>query len=251
MTVQRSSMCAESLAYGQDVLAFVDGLDRVSSPERVMDAMQRVLCGFGFEFFCFSDFVRPNQKFEEVMWACRVPPEWLKLYLEKDYARDDPSIRMCKRTVNPFEWREAVYDPEREPRAAEVVQRTHDFGLSNAFLIPIPSPSGCLGNVWIGGYHAELNEQTKTAIHLMALYAFDRIRDLTAPSEREKPGLTAREREVLTWVASGKSAWEIGEILRISKRTVDEHAQTAYRKLGAGNRAHAVAIALRDGMIEL
>ena len=52
-------------------------------------------------------------------------------------------------------------------------------------------------------------------------------------------------------MARGKSAWEIGEILRITKRTVDEHVQTAVRKLGASNRTHAVALALREGIIEI
>jgi len=63
--------------------------------------------------------------------------------------------------------------------------------------------------------------------------------------------LTAREVEVLTWVARGKSAWEIGEILDIAKRTVDEHVQTAVRKMGAVNRTHAVALAIRDRVISI
>ena len=66
-----------------------------------------------------------------------------------------------------------------------------------------------------------------------------------------KSKLTARETEVLRWVAHGKSAWEIGEILHITKRTVDEHVQTAVRKLGAVNRTHAVALALCDGIIKI
>jgi len=66
-----------------------------------------------------------------------------------------------------------------------------------------------------------------------------------------KTMLTARETEVLRWVANGKSAVEIGGILKITKRTVDEHVQTAVRKLGANNRTHAVALALRDGVIFL
>lgn len=68
---------------------------------------------------------------------------------------------------------------------------------------------------------------------------------------RVKHLLTAREVEVLTWVARGKSAWEIGEILDIAKRTVDEHVQTAVRKLGAVNRTHAAAIAVRDRIVSL
>ncbi|HYA05872.1 MAG TPA: helix-turn-helix transcriptional regulator [Xanthobacteraceae bacterium] len=66
-----------------------------------------------------------------------------------------------------------------------------------------------------------------------------------------KTTLTAREIEVLRWVANGKSAWEIGKILNITKRTVDEHVQRAVRKLGAVNRTHAVAITLRNGIIKL
>jgi LuxR family quorum sensing-dependent transcriptional regulator len=52
-------------------------------------------------------------------------------------------------------------------------------------------------------------------------------------------------------VAQGKSAWEIGEILNITKRTVDEHVQTAVRKLGAVNRTHAVALAVRNQIVEI
>jgi len=63
-----------------------------------------------------------------------------------------------------------------------------------------------------------------------------------------KTKLTPRECEVLRWVANGKSAWEVGEILQITKRTVDEHVQAAVRKLGAANRTHGVAIALRDNL---
>lgn len=65
------------------------------------------------------------------------------------------------------------------------------------------------------------------------------------------PTLTSRECEILRWVANGKSAWEIGEILEIAKRTVDAHVQASVRKLGAANRTHAVALALRDSIIKL
>jgi DNA-binding CsgD family transcriptional regulator len=63
--------------------------------------------------------------------------------------------------------------------------------------------------------------------------------------------LTPREREVLAWVAQGKSAGEIAEILQIARRTVNEHVQTTVRKLAALNRTHAVAIAVRDGIVKV
>lgn len=66
------------------------------------------------------------------------------------------------------------------------------------------------------------------------------------PTTGRIDSLTPREREVISWAAQGKSASQIGEILHITKRTVDEHTQTAVRKLGAANKTHAVAIALRE-----
>jgi DNA-binding CsgD family transcriptional regulator len=56
---------------------------------------------------------------------------------------------------------------------------------------------------------------------------------------------------VLAWSAQGKSASEIGEILNVDKRTVDEHAQTALRKLGATNRTQAVALAICYRLFEV
>jgi DNA-binding CsgD family transcriptional regulator len=65
------------------------------------------------------------------------------------------------------------------------------------------------------------------------------------------PALTPRETEVLTWVAKGKTAREIAQILHIAKRTVDEHVQMATRKLGAANRTQAVAFALQNRLVKV
>lgn len=61
--------------------------------------------------------------------------------------------------------------------------------------------------------------------------------------------LTSRERECLTWAAAGKSEWEISQILGISEHTSEKHLISAREKLGAVNRVHAVAEALRRGYI--
>ncbi len=63
--------------------------------------------------------------------------------------------------------------------------------------------------------------------------------------------LTSREIEVLAWVARGKSASAIGEILHITKRTVDAHVSSIVSKIGAANRTQAVAIAIRDSLIKV
>jgi DNA-binding NarL/FixJ family response regulator len=61
---------------------------------------------------------------------------------------------------------------------------------------------------------------------------------------RTRFGLTAREAEVLLWIARGKSNRDIGEILALSPRTVNKHLEHIYVKLGVENRASAAAVAL-------
>ncbi len=51
--------------------------------------------------------------------------------------------------------------------------------------------------------------------------------------------LTARESEVLLWIAKGKANRDIGEILGLSARTVNKHLEQIYVKLGVENRASA------------
>ncbi|MEQ1888390.1 MAG: DNA-binding response regulator [Alphaproteobacteria bacterium] len=61
---------------------------------------------------------------------------------------------------------------------------------------------------------------------------------------QDKLSLTVREAEVLTWTARGKSNRDIGEILKMSPRTVNKHLEQIYRKLGVENRTAAAAIAI-------
>jgi LuxR family quorum sensing-dependent transcriptional regulator len=232
------------------IFGFIDALSALSDSAAIVEALHRALAIEGVRFFCFNFLPQSGESFDDVVLANRWPQDWLRLYVAENYIRDDPAIRYCRRVAQPFDWSAAPFDPVREPRAAEIVERARDFGLADGYVTPVPSPSGSLGSVWVAGQRA-FGARAKAAIHLTSLYTFDRLRALHAPSCRSKPSLTTREREVLNWIASGKSAWEIGEILAISKRTVDEHTQAALRKLGAANRAQAVAIALRDRVIAL
>jgi DNA-binding NarL/FixJ family response regulator len=62
---------------------------------------------------------------------------------------------------------------------------------------------------------------------------------------RQRFPLTAREAEVLLWIARGKANRDIGEILSLSPRTVNKHLEQIYMKLGVENRASAAVAATR------
>jgi two-component system nitrate/nitrite response regulator NarL len=66
----------------------------------------------------------------------------------------------------------------------------------------------------------------------------------------EGPRLTEREQQVLSGIAEGLSAREIGQRLHLSAATVKTHTSTLYEKLGVSERAAAVAEGMRRGLLE-
>jgi DNA-binding NarL/FixJ family response regulator len=62
--------------------------------------------------------------------------------------------------------------------------------------------------------------------------------------------LRGRELETLTWAARGKTFAEIGEILGLSKRTVEFHLDNARRKLGVPTRTQALIKAAAGHLID-
>ncbi|AUR84289.1 TMhelix containing protein [Vibrio phage 1.052.A._10N.286.46.C3] len=61
--------------------------------------------------------------------------------------------------------------------------------------------------------------------------------------------LTEREAEVLTHKANGLQNKQIADICGIHIRTVAAHARSAKKKLGGKTTTHAIARAIRDGII--
>ncbi|PDS68058.1 response regulator transcription factor [Rhizobium phaseoli] len=61
--------------------------------------------------------------------------------------------------------------------------------------------------------------------------------------------VTPREREIIGWMAAGKTAAEIGAILAISPITVNTHIANAKAKLGVFKETALIAEALRNGII--
>jgi DNA-binding NarL/FixJ family response regulator len=62
-------------------------------------------------------------------------------------------------------------------------------------------------------------------------------------------GLTGREREVLTYLAEGRSNREIAAAMSVTLATVKSHLAHLYAKLGAGNRREAIARAVVLGIL--
>ncbi|QPQ55034.1 helix-turn-helix transcriptional regulator [Allosphingosinicella flava] len=63
------------------------------------------------------------------------------------------------------------------------------------------------------------------------------------------PYLTAREKQVLEWVACGWSSKQIAILCKNAPRTIEAHIANLMRKMSARNRAHLILLAMQCGVL--
>ena len=106
------------------------------------------------------------------------------------------------------------------------------------------------------GAAGHLSKSLGAADLVAAIVALHRGEEPPAPSEDSAPqltwpgqvhGLSAREAEMMTFLVRGLSNQEIAARAYLSVNTVKTYIRTAYRKIGARNRAQAVAWGIRNG----
>src|SRR5574341_8666 len=94
------------------------------------------------------------------------------------------------------------------------------------------------------------SSRTEEILSLVIPHFHEALRRSGNSSKNRSP-LTAKETEVLKWLRQGKSTWDISVILGISERTVKFHVGNIMQNLDATTRAHAVAIALEQGLVDI
>ncbi|MDX2237683.1 MAG: autoinducer binding domain-containing protein [Hyphomonadaceae bacterium] len=176
---------------------------------------------------------------------------WGEYYWESGFYNVDAAVHRAMRRERPFSWSEL--EGGRLPKASRNLfgEIRGAMRIRGGFNIPIHDGSGFAG--LIGLYHedAELAPRTIQALKLISMYAITRARELHTPAPPEPCPLTNRQREIIAFVAGGKSDWDISQILQIADRTVNEHVELAKKTLGVRTRMQAVAIAVRHGWIAI
>lgn len=185
------------------------------------------------------------------------PDGWVRHYAERNYVSIDPVVIYGPRHQLPFTWQEVARPEEMTALQRQIFKEAAEVGIIDGMSIPIHGRNGEYAGVALvpdGDSHRArmdvVNSQRHLA-HLYSLYYHNHTSShlLESYLKRERPRLTPREREVLTWVARGKSSWEVSTILSVSERTVLYHIENAKRKLDVSSRTHLVVKALMANLI--
>ncbi len=239
----------ESAAVWNLTFDFIERLQAEPAPASAIAVFQDLIAEFGMRHFLVADLERPDRPGEDRVWATSWPPEWLADWASKKY-QVDPIVRRLHATQQPVRWK-------RTPGGTadgDIPDALSDFYMNAGFAVPLFTRDGHAVGVVMAAEHYDLDRRQETCLHMAAIFFHAKLERLRARKNAlppKAPRLTRRERECLTWVAAGKTDWEISQILAIAEPTVHEYVQNALTKLKATTRAQAVAVAIYTGEIAI
>lgn len=203
----------------------------------------------GFEHVAYAGV---NPLAETIHGHVTYPEAWKAHYATRQMHLRDPALLRVSRSIAPVDWSRLASDPDHRAIAAE----GREFGIPERGLtLPVRGP---LGDVGLLSVSAGVSERDWTGmvaealprLQSLAVSLHDRVMGLHPLTRRlTPPTLSAREIEVLQWIAAGRSQIDVGDILSISNRTVEVHLASARRKLAALSTPQAVGRAIAMGLI--
>jgi LuxR family quorum sensing-dependent transcriptional regulator len=181
--------------------------------------------------------------------------KWGNLYTARSFDRIDPVLNHARLACGPFRWRD-VFAGTAEDAGATFYEAARDFGLVDGIAYAFrPRTSSARTILSLAGREDRNTERAMAVVSSVGPHlheAYDRVRrhERTVPAGGLEVELTPREHEILAWTQDGKTYWEIGQIIGISQRTVKYHFSRIKEKLDVVSASHAVAKAMRMGLLE-
>lgn len=243
----------EQDSHGARVLDFAEDLRRLSDYDSICTRITEEFSRFGYSHLTVWNMPSSGESMDEALLFNNRPEDYTDHYIRNNLIERDPVVLELRTTLSPHTW-DDVRKKTLSKSALRIIDEALEFDVRNGATVPIFRPSGSLAVVSPCGREPDVSPRAMAAIEMISILSFQALRRARASSFRDKrdtPPLTNREREVLKWVAVGKSDDEIATILSIGRQTVLTHLGNAKRKLNASRRTYAVIQALRYGEIAL
>ena len=233
------------------IAVFIVGSNRSSSVDMLFGLYKKAMADIGFDRLIFSlmtDHVHIQRQAGHGIML-NYPEDWMKYYVQKNFAALDPVRAGMYSADSIFVWDDLnnLTDGQKDFMDQGVEARLYD-GVG----IPLRGPQGAIAGVGAASSSGglELNNAVLSYANLLSYQFYTVFLGLEKKTDSPPVFLSAREREILQWFAKGKTRWEIGEILEISEHTVAYHLKSIFQKLSANNITMAVLKALHMGAIQ-
>ncbi len=224
--------------------SFIDRLSVAENATMLSEAIAEIATAF--DLSCFAYLALPSQLNKKPLVISTYPANWVAHYVRSNYQRLDPVIAQALQTPEPFRWGTGLSLTALSSVQQQLFDEASQFGIRFGFTVPIHDGHGPIAALTFACDQRNVLFENCVAsnerlLQLMAMYFHAHVRRrLTSEHRVGEIRLSPREFECLEWSSRGKSAWEIGNILGISRRTAAFHLDNARAKLGVRTIRQAV-----------
>ncbi|MEO0417604.1 MAG: LuxR C-terminal-related transcriptional regulator [Pseudomonadota bacterium] len=178
--------------------------------------------------------------------------EWLALYEQQEFRQADPIPGRVMDFGSMMPWQDAMMWKPNTPEQEAYFEKMREFDLIYGFGVPLYGGGGrdAYASFDFLRHVDEVDPKDIGLVRALSQAGHQRI-SILEQWQGERPNLSEREVEVLTWVAQGKSLNTIATILELSPETVKTYSKRIYAKLDVADRVGAVITALRQGIIKV
>lgn len=232
-------------------LGFVDRSNHYTTARELLTDFTGVVAAFGFKHYIMTGLPAYGEDVEKLIVANGWPPAWLDRYREGRYFYDDPVTQWAFASSKPFRWQDAREQSAATRRTEIIAGEAREFGMVDGLGFPLYDPNNWQAVVSLAADHeVTLTPREVALLHTAAAVCQGQAAHLGTEA-MIVPALTAREKDILTWLAHGKTAWEVSTILQLSESTIRTHLRHITAKLDVANTTHAVAKAMHSRQIRL
>jgi len=236
-----------------DLIDFIFESNKAENSEELINSFLKFLSGFGINRFMMAGMSHDSTSDKEKnLRPVNYPEEWLNHYMASHYVDYDPVYQKALKTTMPFTWEE-VEKENISDKALQVMNEAKEFNLCCGIGITIHQPFGKITGIGFAGSEKGVrwDKDALSLIHAAShqlIVASSDLLNANSPCN-EDINLTNREREVLHWIACGKTKKDTADILSVSESCIKRHCENIFIKLKVNNIPFAVTKALRMGLI--
>lgn len=184
--------------------------------------------------------------------ATSYPDDWMKYYIENDYINLDPVVQAVKQNFTPFFWEDLMKFGNWSEHSRTLMCQSSEAGMLDGVAIPLFGAPGEIVGVGLAKSNSDKGRDLRVIAEaqFLATHFHQKFRNMLQKKNNVlNYNLTQREKCVLSWAAEGKTNEDIADIIGVSHWTVKEYMKSAYVKLDACDRTHAITKAILLGVI--
>ena len=231
---------------------FVDCLHSAHTEDDFRRVAERAAHALGFRWFAYF-----GHRANGPHLISSYPKSWTSHYFREGYHNIDPALQESRSTSRMLLWDGREARSARSAKERRLFDDALSFKIRTGLTIRVPSSQNQFAafTLAVDERSLGLDRFIETSQDMLEMVGLNYHAHVSARIGRSAAGdkiispLTQRERQCLAWTSDGKTMRDIAELLGIGQRGVKFHLDNARQNLAALTLPHAVALALRQGLI--